>query len=118
MSRRPFVKNAADRKQVEEAKKKERNERNQEIEDIRFVLSDARGRRFFWRYLGECGVFKTSMTGNSQTFFNEGMRNIGLKLLADLNEADPGAYIKMMNENKEDGGKDDDGRSDDPDRTD
>lgn len=99
-SNRPFVKNAADRSQVKEAEKKVRRLRERELNDVRFILSSQEGRRFLWRYLEKCKVFETSFTGNSTTFFNEGMRNVGLMLIADINEAEPEAYLKMMNESK------------------
>jgi hypothetical protein len=99
---KPFVKNAADESQVKGAEGKGKRKREQELEDIRSVLATRQGRRFFWRTLIMCHVFETSFTGNSQTFFNEGERNIGLKLFADLNESDPEAYLKMLRESKGD----------------
>lgn len=69
-------------------------------EDVLFVLSTTQGRRFYWELMKRCGIFETSMTGNNTTFFNEGMRNIGLMLLNDLNELAPQAYLKMMEESK------------------
>jgi hypothetical protein len=92
--------NAADPTQVKEQSQKEKRGREKELDDVKFILSHRQGRRFYFRYLEECGVFKTSFTGNSQTFFLEGQRNIGLKLLSDLNEAEPEAYIVMIKENK------------------
>jgi hypothetical protein len=92
--------NAADPTQVKEQAQKEKRGREKELDDVKFILSHRQGRRFYFRYLEECGVFKTSFTGNSQTFFLEGQRNIGLKLLSDLNEAEPEAYIVMIKENK------------------
>ena len=53
-----------------------------EIEDLKWVLSNKRGRRFIWRFLEKAGVFKSSFTGNSETFFREGQRNMGLMVLA------------------------------------
>ena len=40
------------------------------------------------------------MTGNNTTFFNEGMRNIGLKFFADVNEF-PDLYLLMAKESRE-----------------
>lgn len=40
------------------------------------------------------------MTGNSQTFYNEGMRNVALKLYGDIGEADPEAFLKMQYETR------------------
>lgn len=72
--------------------------RRRELEDVALVLSSVEGRRFYWRMLERCGIHKSSFTGNNTTFFNEGERNIGLLLLADLEEADPDAYVKCLKE--------------------
>lgn len=95
----PIV-NVSDKDQIDKASKKLKTVRDQQVEDIRFLLGTPQGRRFFWRYLDECGVFKTSFTGNSQTFFLEGSRNIGLKLLSDINESAPESYLLMQKEAK------------------
>lgn len=94
------VKNAADAEQVKEAEKKVKWTRERELEDIRFILQTSQGRRFVWRYLTLCGVFETSFTGSSETFFKEGQRNVGLKLLADINDAEAEAFVVMMREAK------------------
>jgi len=95
-----LVKNAANEEQVKSAEGKQKRKRDYELDDIKYILASPQGRRFFWKYLDFCGVFRTSFTGNSQTFYLEGQRNVGLKMLADLNDADPMAYIKIMNESK------------------
>jgi hypothetical protein len=74
--------------------------RRRQLTDIQTVLGTIEGRRFYWRVLCECGLFKTSFTGNNTTFFNEGMRQIGLMLMAELNEAHPQAYLLMLSESK------------------
>ena len=93
--------NAADEQQVSNAKQKEKLQRERELNDLRFILSTDQGRRTMWRYLELCGVYKSSFTGSSETFFLEGQRNIGLKIIADIMESDPEAYIKMQKTNKE-----------------
>jgi len=96
-----LVKNAADEEQVKKASVKVELRREREMNDLASVLDTKHGRRFIWRFLGECGVFKSSFTGNSQTFFNEGQRNVGLKLLSEIDEAAPEAYMIMRKEAKE-----------------
>jgi hypothetical protein len=96
-----LVKNAADPEQVEGAKQRAESLNDRRLNDIREVLNTRRGRRFFWRYLEICGVYKTSNADQHQIFFNEGMRNIGLQLLADLNEAAPEVYLIMLREAQE-----------------
>lgn len=99
--KKPLVTNAADEAQVAKAAQKMKELESQDFDDLRHVLSSRQGRRFYWKLMGYCGVFKSSMTGNSQTFFNEGMRKVGLKLLSDLNLAEPEAYLKMVTEERD-----------------
>jgi hypothetical protein len=97
-----YVKNSSDEEQVKKAEKKEAFKANQNVDDMRFILSNAQGRRVLKKYLEACGVFRTSFSENvNQTLFLEGQRNVGLMLLNDINAADPMAYVKMMNESKE-----------------
>lgn len=101
MSEKVYVKNASDEKQVKDAEYKVKSGRERDLEDVMYILSSKQGRRFIWRYLTECGIFQTSFTGNSTTFFKEGERNVGLKLMTDINESSPDAYVLMMKESKE-----------------
>lgn len=98
------VGNSSDKEQVKKAEKEAKLRRKQELEDVKFLLSTPAGRKTYWRYLESCGVYRSSFTGNSGTFFNEGMRSIGLILLADIHEANPEAYIQMMKENRDTNG--------------
>lgn len=85
----------------EEIERREKLARGNEAEDFKKVMSQKWGRRFVWRQLEVAGVFRTSFTGNSQTFFNEGMRNSGLRLMALINAECPEQYVVMLNENVE-----------------
>ncbi len=69
---------------------------------LKTVMATAEGRRYLWWLLDRCGVFRTSFTGDNSTFFNEGMRNVGLMVLGDVNAACPEQYLVMINEAKED----------------
>jgi len=90
----------------DDIKKKNRDQRkdflrkhDRDIDDLRKIIKTPEGRRFVWKILSECSIYKASFTLNSmQTAFNEGRRDIGLALLADLNEADTFAYAKMQQE--------------------
>ncbi len=94
------IKNASDEEQVKDAKKLARYERKKEINDLRELLQLASGRRFIWRYLSMCGVYRLSYALNAGIYFSEGQRDIGLKLLADVMESNDEALIMMMRENK------------------
>lgn len=97
----PFVRNASDAEQVKSARRKERYTRKEELADVRALLGMREGRRFIWRYLGNCKVFESSWSPSAAIHFNEGQRDIGLKLLADVTEANDEALIQMMREAKE-----------------
>ena len=82
------------------AKMQSEHIRRRELADIAAVLSTREGRRFCWRLLESAGVFRTVMTGNSWTFFNDGMRSLGLKVYTDLMESCPDRLKEMWNEAK------------------
>lgn len=93
--------NAANPAHVAKAKDQAESIRERELNDVRHVMSSKEGRRFFDRYQKLCHVHETSFTGNNTTFFNEGERNIGVRMLADVNEACPELYIELMKEKLE-----------------
>lgn len=70
-------------------------------DDLRWLMNAKQGRRVVWAMLARTGVFQTSMTGNSYTFFNEGARNVGLYLMAEVNRLVPELYAKMVKESKD-----------------
>ena len=76
--------------------------REREIDDFKFVMGDPRGRRVVWRILEKAGIYRSSYTGNSETFFREGERNIGLMLLAEMMATCPELHIAMLQEKDND----------------
>jgi hypothetical protein len=73
------------------------------LDDLRWVLTDKRGRRFMWWLLSITGFFKLSYSGNNdETNFNEGNRNVGLQLMNGINQASPDSYSVMMKEHLKD----------------
>ena len=93
--------NASDEGQVTEAERLQEKLKQQRIDDLNWVMSDLRGRRFMSELLSRTGPLTLSFTGNSQTFFNEGQRNVGLMYIADLEEHCQEQNFQMMRENKE-----------------
>lgn len=92
------------RRQEREAETEEvvaRERRRRELEDLRWLLGHPQGRRIATRLLDEAGVFRSSFnTSGSVMAFNEGKRNLGLFLTAELLEASPEGYMKVLNEYK------------------
>jgi len=72
--------------------------RKQEVEDLKWLMGHKQGRRFVWRLLEKAGVYRTSFTGNSETFFREGMRNLGLFVLSEVMEVTPEQFAQMLKE--------------------
>ncbi len=94
---KPLISNAASEKEFAKAKTKQKHSRLIQLQDIRDILKTEAGRRFMWRYLDECGVFRSSYDASgSKVYFNEGMRNIGNQLLADITEASPEVFAQMI----------------------
>lgn len=80
---------ASDPEQIKDAEEKEKNERDQYLKDLKVLMSTPEGVRFFRKLMEDGKMFTTSFTGNSVTFFNEGMRNLVLKVFGDVCEAAP-----------------------------
>lgn len=66
--------------------------------DIRSIAGTPAGRRFLWWLLSITGPHLPSYTGNSDTYFNEGRRAVGLEIEHRLVAADPAAYLAMIQE--------------------
>lgn len=70
-------------------------------ESLKVVLSSKEGRKYLYDLIDFCGMHRGGFTSNgSETFFKEGMRNVALKIFADIGRIDPDAYMKMIQETK------------------
>src|SRR5690242_2662739 len=99
MPRRALTRNAADPQQVKQAGKAERRMAVRQDSELSDVLASPAGRAVLWRALEKCGVFELSYTADPyRTAFNEGERNIGLWLFAEINRVSPTAYQTMQTE--------------------
>ena len=66
---------------------------------VQSLMSSEAGRGWVRNLLDACGIFRSTFTGEAlQSAFNEGQRNVGLRILADVMRACPDAYIQMMRE--------------------
>jgi len=82
-----------------EAKLKAENDQRTDVADLRWLMGQKRGRRMVWRRLERAGVFRTSFNTNSMTMaFNEGRRNEGVALLAEIHTHCPDLYSVMTKE--------------------
>ena len=92
--------NAANPAQVEEARKREREERRQQLQDVQLLLETPVGRRIVWRILSQCGIFTDGWDPSARIHFNAGKRNVGLWLLDEVMAANDEAYLLMQREAK------------------
>jgi hypothetical protein len=90
----------AQQRDAEDRARRELLAQHFEAEDIKWVMAHPTGRSFMWRLLDKAGLYRSTMTGNSQTFFNEGMRNFGIYLIALINEHCAEQYALMVAESK------------------
>lgn len=91
--------NAGDQEQVQRSQEKAKTRRNRMENGFRKLMQDQEGRLWVWDLLEFCGVFRSSFhQSNAQTAYNEGLRNVGLKLMADINRITPDQYFRMINE--------------------
>lgn len=73
--------------------------RKQQIEDFKWLVAHAQGRRIVSRLLEEAGVHRTSFNHSGSVMaFNEGKRHIGLYLLAEILEIAPESYVRLLKE--------------------
>lgn len=86
--------------QEREAQAKQHRANRQETlkADLVWLMEQPRGRRVLWGIMEEAGLFRTSFTGNSETFLREGERNVALRLQAQLIWADRQKFAAMLQE--------------------
>lgn len=89
---------AAQNRQREAEKVQAARELHQQKEDFMELMSTRAGRRFIKGLLVDCGIFQSSYTGSAETYFREGRRDIGLKVLARINDWCPHLYSTLMQE--------------------
>lgn len=83
--------------EAEQAKAAKRVQRD--IEDLKWIMRDPRGRRLMARLLERTGTMRSSFhTSGSVMAFNEGRRDIGLFLTAELLEHTASDYSKLLHE--------------------
>lgn len=99
MTTRARVANAADPEQVRDAGRRESLEEKQRKADLAALMQLPAGRRFLYWLLETCGLYRTSFnTDPLRMALREGERNIGLRLMTALEDADPRHYLTILTE--------------------
>jgi hypothetical protein len=85
----------------DQAARKERlaSELRDEIGDLKWLMSQKRGRRVVHRTLAHAGMYRSGFSESASVMsFNEGQRNTGLRLVALLIAECPEDYLAMLKE--------------------
>lgn len=86
---------ADDASTAEEAKAR----RLQWVEDIKWLMAHAAGRRIVSRLLDETAVMRTSFHNSGSVMaLNEGRKQLGYFLTGELLDIAPDAYLKLLKE--------------------
>jgi hypothetical protein len=77
----------------------------QELLDLRWLMTSARGRRIVWQRIGASGLFHVGYdpqldTSARQMAFAAGRRNEGLKLFDLVRQACPDEFLVMFEEHR------------------
>lgn len=81
-------------------RKREELEHEALLTDFRRVLATPEGLRVLWYVLSQGFIFRSCFTGNASTYFNEGKRDLGLRILEIVDEADGSAFEAMRREER------------------
>ncbi len=78
---------------------KAQRKREQEVEDIKWLMAHAQGRRIMARIFNRTGIRRTPFNTNGSTMaFNAGAQNVGLWLEGEVLDAAPDAYMRLLKE--------------------
>jgi hypothetical protein len=97
--------NAADENAVAEQARKAKRRDDMAGADFRDLMGRPEFRRFLWRLLSDCEVFRASFVPGIDALslaYAEGRRNLGRELLAEVMRLSPEDYLTMLVEAQRD----------------
>lgn len=78
---------------------REKNKADQHVGDVRWLLSDAHGRRLLWAWMNRANLTGDTFTGEPfVTIHNEGKRALAITMMAEAQQHDPENYALMVAE--------------------
>ncbi len=72
----------------------------QRLADLKTIMELPAGRRHIWYELDRGNIFRKCFTGNSNTYYLEGKRELTLELFQDVMEACPELFFQAQKENQ------------------
>lgn len=89
-----------DARQVSEDAKRAKVREARRMNALKMIMASPDGRVWMWDFLGKCGLFRVSFTGNgNRDAFDNGMKNAGMPVFVDIQKHCMDDYLKMMKEN-------------------
>ena len=81
----------------------EKTPEEQLLDTFRVALGHEPTRKLLRWVLDQTGMFGTAYTGDSAaTFYREGRRDVGLEIVAMVNQIDPYEFVRLMKEGVDD----------------
>lgn len=96
MSKKALVGNAADKEQVKSAARKEKYNREQELNDLREVLGLPSGRRLITKYITKFRLAGVKWLPGAEIHRLVGHHECANVIMRDITEADPNLAAQMM----------------------
>ena len=91
----------SDPQEVNKAKKRASRTRADRLRFVEAAMTTKEGRAWFYDLLVRCKTISTPFVEDPyRSAFNQGMQNIGLQVLSDIQDSAPNEYIKMITENR------------------
>lgn len=82
---------------VRQQRREARIQRRDELAALGRLMAEPAGRRWLYNLLGFCHVYSTSFRTNALSMaHDEGQRSVGLKILADAEEAAQDMFFQMF----------------------
>ncbi len=95
----PEPENLGDKASVKERENRTKRYAREKKALLETIMNYPAGRRWIKELLESCHCWHTSFSKNAlEMAFQEGQRNIGLQLLADLTASCPEQYVTMLQE--------------------
>ena len=94
---------AGDEVQVKARKRKVKTNAMDRANDLLWIMGHPQGRRVMWELWADAGVGQMSFDALNpyMTAFKEGSRNVGQKLLCEVQALCPDLYLRAMSEANE-----------------
>src|SRR6056297_1771969 len=82
----------------DQSSRRQKKAQNEFLQNLEAALKHGPSRHVLRWLMEQGGLFDTSFTGNSTTFYNEGRRSLVLELVAAMNTVDPYEVVRLMKE--------------------